>query len=307
MTVPEILSLTPIQFYDLHTKGFFAVKQEKHPFDDQQKCTAGSSDSSGSSSTQEQCPPSPRENDDFMGRVNMDSKNDAPPNLISSQKQDTTSFESDWIEQLDPRKTALELIKNINIRKQLQENGYQPIESDVRKSARKRKPTSFYDASPSTGSKMIRKVSPESCHDSYDSIATSNISLDETDDEDLTDSDLESDMDEKEETNRDSLHSHSKDKSTKETGASSKAKRAYTFEERFSDLQDFLRKTGHTRVPFKYPPNPSLGYWVASVRHNHKRLQNGLPLKMMLTWEQVDILSNMPGWVWCGKTVRNTV
>jgi hypothetical protein len=300
MTILQNISLTPLQYYDLHTKGFFAVKQEND-----QHQNIGSSDGNGSSSlpvstSQQQCPPSPRENDDFMSRINLDPSNAACQVPIASQKPVTTFESDDWIEQLDPRKTALDLIKNATIRKLLQENGYQPIGTDLRKSTRKRKPTSFYEASPSTREHgIIRKVSPVH-HESNGSIATSyDSSLDEAEiDEDS--SEMESDSEE--------VFLHSRNYPRKESGASSKGKisgkRGYTFEERYSDLQEFLRETGHTRVPFNYPPNPSLGYWVASVRHNHKRLQKGLPLKIVLTWEQVDILSNTPGWVWCAKNVR---
>jgi hypothetical protein len=303
MTISKSFGLTSLQFYDLHVKGFFATNQEKH----QQRSSTGSSNQNGSSYlvgiNQQQSPPSPRENDDFINRIDMDHiKNAAPPGQIVSQKVATTTptFESDWIEQLDPRKTALDLIKNANIRKLLQENGYQTIESDLRKSTRKRKPTSFYQASPSIEHEVIRKVSPAS-HESNDSIATNYDSIDEDEtDEDSSEMGSDSEME------KDILSRESKAKKEK-SGSSSKGKfsgkKVYTFEDRYSQLQDFLRKTGHTKVPFKYPPNPSLGYWVASVRHNHKRLKQGLPLKIALTWEQVDILSNTPGWVWCARTV----
>lgn len=158
----------------------------------------------------------------------------------------------------------------------LEDNGYQPIEHDLRKSSRKRKPILLYSSSPPIlSSTQLVKVTPgdtsTTSDDGHDADSKSVLSIEEKECVPISRKDCR------------------------------KFFLKYTFEERLGDLHQFLKQTGHTRVPFKYPPNPSLGNWVASVRHNYKRRQNGLKLKMQLSLEQIEILSNMPGWVWCAR------
>ena len=47
------------------------------------------------------------------------------------------------------------------------------------------------------------------------------------------------------------------------------------WEDRFSELKEFKQKYGHTCVPNKYPPNPSLGHWVRKQRALFNHLKNG--------------------------------
>ena len=43
-----------------------------------------------------------------------------------------------------------------------------------------------------------------------------------------------------------------------------------SWKQRINDLKEFKKKHGHCDVPFRYQPNPTLGHWVANIRHAKK-------------------------------------
>ena len=43
------------------------------------------------------------------------------------------------------------------------------------------------------------------------------------------------------------------------------------WKQRINDLKAFKKEYGHCNVPYRYPPNPALGEWVANVRRRKKR------------------------------------
>ena len=48
-----------------------------------------------------------------------------------------------------------------------------------------------------------------------------------------------------------------------------------SWDDRFAELVAYQREHGDTLVPKKYPPNPSLGYWVNEQRSQYQRAING--------------------------------
>jgi len=58
-----------------------------------------------------------------------------------------------------------------------------------------------------------------------------------------------------------------------------KTKGQTAWEEKFSELQDYLRDNGHCNVPTKNKNNRALGRWVSTQRSNHKKFQSGELLK----------------------------
>jgi len=61
------------------------------------------------------------------------------------------------------------------------------------------------------------------------------------------------------------------------------------------ELREFHQTQGHCRVPQRYPQNPSLGQWVASMRTDFKKRENGK--KSSLTAERLAALNNL-GFDW---------
>jgi len=43
-----------------------------------------------------------------------------------------------------------------------------------------------------------------------------------------------------------------------------------SWDQRFKELKAFKKEHGHCDVPFRYQPNPTLGHWVANIRHAKK-------------------------------------
>lgn len=48
-----------------------------------------------------------------------------------------------------------------------------------------------------------------------------------------------------------------------------------SWEDRFSELKDFKKMSGHCNVPKVYAKNPSLGYWVNEQRFQYRRRVKG--------------------------------
>ena len=51
---------------------------------------------------------------------------------------------------------------------------------------------------------------------------------------------------------------------------------------RINDLKAFKKEHGHCNVPHKYQPNPTLGYWVATIRRRKK--QGKLNRELVRCW-----------------------
>ena len=66
---------------------------------------------------------------------------------------------------------------------------------------------------------------------------------------------------------------------------------------RLLELQEFHQTYGHCRVPFKYPPNSSLGRWVSTMRQEFKKRENGKQSSM--TAERIADLNSL-GFEWVG-------
>ena len=67
------------------------------------------------------------------------------------------------------------------------------------------------------------------------------------------------------------------------------------WEKRLQELQEFHRTHGHCRVPQQYPQNPSLGIWVANMRKEFKKREDGKQSSM--TAERIAKL-NILGFDW---------
>jgi len=50
---------------------------------------------------------------------------------------------------------------------------------------------------------------------------------------------------------------------------------------RFQELLLFKEQHGHTIVPQQYPPNPSLGFWVATMRRKYREMKEGKRLRAL--------------------------
>jgi len=68
-----------------------------------------------------------------------------------------------------------------------------------------------------------------------------------------------------------------------------------SFDERwrskFNELVEFLQEHGHCNVPFGYPPNEQLGFWVRNQRYKLKRRCGGKA--SALTLERIEALSGL--------------
>eukprot|EP00547_Thalassionema_nitzschioides_P016404 CAMPEP_0194231460 /NCGR_PEP_ID=MMETSP0158-20130606/199_1 /TAXON_ID=33649 /ORGANISM="Thalassionema nitzschioides, Strain L26-B" /LENGTH=388 /DNA_ID=CAMNT_0038964095 /DNA_START=149 /DNA_END=1312 /DNA_ORIENTATION=- len=67
------------------------------------------------------------------------------------------------------------------------------------------------------------------------------------------------------------------------------------WKERFEDLLNFQKASGHCLVPHTYPENPTLARWVKRQRYQYKLFQQKEPSSM--TQERIDLLHNV-GFVW---------
>jgi hypothetical protein len=86
---------------------------------------------------------------------------------------------------------------------------------------------------------------------------------------------------------------NSKSSSKEETQQSESDKS--NFEARFQDLVKYQKENGHCLVPKKYPPNPSLSYFVFRMRYIYKQKQ-----KSYLTQERINRLNKI-GFSWWTK------
>jgi len=64
---------------------------------------------------------------------------------------------------------------------------------------------------------------------------------------------------------------------------------------RLEELREFHQTNGHCRVPFKYPPNPSLGHWVSDMRAGFRKRKQWQQSSM--TAERIAALNNI-GFDW---------
>jgi Helicase associated domain len=71
----------------------------------------------------------------------------------------------------------------------------------------------------------------------------------------------------------------------------------------FDKLMAFRSRTGHTRVPKAYPPDPSLGAWVHRQRYHYKLYHEGKPTQ--LTLERIQLLQSA-GFSWTGNNTTNS-
>ena len=67
------------------------------------------------------------------------------------------------------------------------------------------------------------------------------------------------------------------------------------WDERYRELQEFVRVQGHANVPSTYPPNPKLAIWVKCQRRQYKLLVTGQASNM--TYPRVDLLNKL-AFVW---------
>lgn len=67
------------------------------------------------------------------------------------------------------------------------------------------------------------------------------------------------------------------------------------WDERYKELQKFVRVQGHANVPSTYPPNPKLAIWVKCQRRQYKLLVTGQASNM--TYPRVDLLNKL-AFVW---------
>lgn len=70
----------------------------------------------------------------------------------------------------------------------------------------------------------------------------------------------------------------------------------FTWIDRVHQLLEYKQQFGHTLVPKRFPPNPSLGNWVIKQRTLYKT-KYSLGLDSALTREQVDVLNEV-GFCW---------
>lgn len=68
------------------------------------------------------------------------------------------------------------------------------------------------------------------------------------------------------------------------------------WETRYKDLVSFVKEFGHARVPYNFPPNTSLGYWVSHQRGYYKDVQKGKP-SVSMTEYRIRLLEEV-GFEW---------
>jgi len=64
----------------------------------------------------------------------------------------------------------------------------------------------------------------------------------------------------------------------------------------YGELMSFVQEFGHAKVPFRFPANPSLGYWVKRQRFNYKKFLKD-DLSSDMTIGRIQLL-NKVGFEW---------
>ena len=72
------------------------------------------------------------------------------------------------------------------------------------------------------------------------------------------------------------------------------AARTGRFEERYTQLIEFIDEFGHCNVPYRYSANPPLGYWCSIMRRAYNQVvQQGKTTKHNLTEDQIERLEDI--------------
>ena len=76
------------------------------------------------------------------------------------------------------------------------------------------------------------------------------------------------------------------------------------WQQRYSELVEFSKHTGHCNVPQKYFPNHELGIWVSIQRREYKKSRSGKP--SLLTPYQIESLEKL-GFQWSLKNINDAI